>query len=370
MKYNEAGEAQSEVQHAVQSEVRHVTQSEVQHELSVEKTGELVQYADEQTQQRAGAPGTHTAFDRLVRTIWRLRQSDGCPWDKEQTHQSIAKNMLEEAYEAFDALNELGAEDNSSVADHSATQNNIAHLQEELGDVLMQVVIHAQIASDANEFTIDDICEQLNKKLVRRHPHIFADQHVQSVDDVLALWEKVKDEERERSGQTADRSREAKPEGLLDSIPKTFPALMQAQKVGKRLQKAGLSMEELCLKQAATDANALTDTHAATDANALTNAPVVGSFGVPQSAEAFGELLFLLTQHAQQQGIDAETALRAYTSKLIQRWSYVEDKAWEAKGEASADPTESDALTTDNESCKQWWRESKAIIETAEQTRS
>ncbi len=336
-------------------------------------TRELVQYADEQTQKRAGAPGAHASFDRLVRTIWRLRQSDGCPWDKEQTHQSIAKNMIEEAYEAFDALSELDASipsvtDASAEADRSASTDAIEHLQEELGDVLMQVVIHAQIASDTDEFTIDDICEQLNEKLVRRHPHIFADQHAHSIDDVLALWEKVKDEERERSIQAAEqganqatvRAVAPKPEGLLASIPKTFPALMQAQKVGKRLRKAGLLMEELCSEQIVAGSNA--------PAGEYTTV----SLGTPLNPESLGELLFLLTQQAQQQGIDAETALRAYTTKLMQRWAYVEHKAWKAKvneHDVPDAPASSSISATAGESCKQWWCESKAIIGKAEDTR-
>ena len=139
---------------------------------------------------RPGAPTTHPDFDALVRTIWRLRQPDGCPWDREQTHASIAKNMIEEAYEAVDAI------------EGSATR----HLREELGDVLMQVVLQSQIAADDGEFDIDAVCRDINEKLVRRHPHVFGDAdapHAATSDDVLGIWEKVKLGEHKKSEEEA-----------------------------------------------------------------------------------------------------------------------------------------------------------------------
>ena len=121
---------------------------------SDEKIAQLAAAVDEETKARLGAPQTHPEFDRLIRTIWRLRQEDGCPWDKEQTHQSISKNMIEEAYEAVEAI----AEDSPE------------HLEEELGDVLEQVVLHAQIEADSGAagFDIDDVCRALNQKLAQR----------------------------------------------------------------------------------------------------------------------------------------------------------------------------------------------------------
>ena len=117
------------------------------------------------------------AFDALTETIWRLRQPDGCPWDREQTHASIAKNMIEEAYEAVDCIEE----------------GDTAHLREELGDVLMQVMLHAQIAADADEFTVEDVVNELNEKLVRRHPHVFGSETVaRDTAEVLDIWDQVK----------------------------------------------------------------------------------------------------------------------------------------------------------------------------------
>ena len=111
----------------------------------------------------------------LVETIWRLRQPDGCPWDRKQTHESIGKNMIEEAYEALDCI-EAGDE---------------AHLREELGDVLMQVVLHAQIAADAGAFTMADVARDINDKLIRRHPHVFGECSADSADEVLVIWDSV-----------------------------------------------------------------------------------------------------------------------------------------------------------------------------------
>ena len=115
----------------------------------------LSDLVDEENASRSAAPTNHPQVDRLIRTIWRLRQADGCSWDREQTHASITKNMVEEAYEAVDAIE----------------ANDAAHLCEELGDVLEQVLLHSQIAADADEFDIDDVARGLNEKLVRRHPH-------------------------------------------------------------------------------------------------------------------------------------------------------------------------------------------------------
>ena len=144
---------------------------------------------------RPGAPAAHPEFDRLVRTMWRLRQPDGCPWDREQTHRSITKNMVEEAYEAVEAIE---ADDRE-------------HLIEELGDVLEQVVLHAQIAADEGSFTIDDVVHGLNEKLVRRHPHVFG-EHAAAGDggEVQDIWDEVKAAERAASGEGE------RPQGLLD----------------------------------------------------------------------------------------------------------------------------------------------------------
>lgn len=251
----------------------------------------LTDQVDEQTQGRAGSPEGHPEFERLVRTIWRLRQPDGCPWDKVQTHDSIARNMIEEAYEAVDAI----------VA-HDDT-----HLREELGDVLMQVLLHAQIAADEGAFDIDDVCRELNQKLVRRHPHVFGNTqaHATSAGEVLDIWDEVKRSEREAQGeQTGEEP------GLLDSVPSSLPALMQAQKISKRAAKAGFDWD--------TSADVWDKVHEEVDEFSREET------GTHAAAEEFGDVLFSLVNVARKEHIDAEEALSFANHKFRQRWKAME----------------------------------------------
>ena len=252
---------------------------------------------DAETAARPGAPATHPEFDRLVRTMWRLRQPDGCPWDREQTHRSITKHMVEEAYEAVEAIE---ADDR-------------AHLMEELGDVLEQVVLHAQIAADEGAFTIDDVVRGLNEKLVRRHPHVFG-AHAAAGDggEVQDIWDDVKAAERAASGE------KDAPQGLLDSVPRSLPALMQAQKISKRAAKAGFEWETVA---------DIWDKVGEERAEFEREAP-----GSDARALEFGDLLFALVNVARREGIDAEEALAASNRKFRARWSRMEDLA-RAEGE-------------------------------------
>ena len=274
---------------------------------SDEKISQLAVAVDEETKARPGAPQTHPEFDRLVRTIWRLRHEDGCPWDKEQTHQSISKNMIEEAYEAVEAI----AEDSPE------------HLEEELGDVLEQVLLHSQIEADSGAstgsgardraagFDIDDVCRALNQKLVRRHPHVFGPEagSTSSAAAVLDVWESVKAEERASADDTVHT------EGLLDSVPQSLPALMQAQKISKRAAKMGFewaSVDDVWDKVA--------EERAEFDAEAQ---------GTQQKTDEFGDILFALINVARWEGVDAEEALMSACRKFRARWSYMEKAAAE-----------------------------------------
>ncbi len=238
-------------------------------------------------------------MQQLVEIIWRLRQPDGCPWDRKQTHASIAKNMIEEAYEAVDCI-EAG---------------DVAHLREELGDVLMQVVLHAQIAADAGAFTMADIARDINEKLIRRHPHVFGSTASQasSADDVLAIWDSVKLAEKGAKDEGAVESGE-RPEGLLDGVPRALPALMQAQKVSRKAAAVGFEWET---------------TAAVWDKVAEERAEFEAE---PAGSEAreleFGDMLFALVNVARREGVDAESALRASTAKFRARWSAMEDAAY------------------------------------------
>ena len=246
---------------------------------------------DRDTAARDDSPEEHPEFDRLVRTIWRLRQPDGCPWDREQTHRSITKNMIEEAYEAVEAI---AADDDVSLC-------------EELGDVLEQVLLHAQIASDEEAFNIDDICRTLNKKLIRRHPHVFGDPDGGNPDsatnagEALDVWDSVKRKERAGGDGKA---------GLLDSVPTSLPALMQAQKISTRAAKAGFEWETVA---------DVWDKVNEERAEFEQERP-----GTPAAAQEFGDILFALVNVARKCGIDAEEALAASNRKFRRRWAAME----------------------------------------------
>ncbi len=276
---------------------------------SDEKIAQLTAAVDEETKARSGAPQTHPEFGRLVGTIWRLRQEDGGPWDKEQTHQSISKIMIEKAYEAVEAIAEGSPE----------------HLEEEHGDVLGQVVLHSQIEAEgsidsaveggmydrAAGFNIDDVCRALNQKLVRRHPHVFGPEagSTSSAAAVLDVWESVKAEERANAEDTVHT------EGLLDSVPQSLPALMQAQKISKRAAKMGFEWGSV------TDVwDKVAEERAEFDAEAS---------GTQQKTDEFGDILFALINVARWEGIDAEEALMSACRKFRARWSYMEKVAAE-----------------------------------------
>ena len=285
------------------------------HKHSVVVTDEQEAAIDERITCMKDAPASQIAFERLVRLVWRLRQDDGCPWDKAQTHESITKNMIEEAYEAVDAIHQADSD----------------HLCEELGDVLEQVLLHAQIALDNQEFTLEDVCHGLAEKLIRRHPHIFDTNSLahmpSSADEVLNIWDSVKDAER-----AADNTSAGTHKGLLDSIPRSFPALMQAQKVVKRAHKAGLgarTQQQVCAEVekhmhelvdlCASKSDFVAD-HNKQDQNKQDQNKADNNHNTHddqnERARLFGKLMFSLVELAQEMHVDAEEALdfevRAY----------------------------------------------------------
>lgn len=232
-------------------------------------------------------------LQHLVQTIWRLRQPDGCPWDREQTHQSIGKNMIEEAYEALDCIE----------------ADDATHLREELGDVLMQVVLHAQIAADAGEFSLADVARDIDAKLIRRHPHVFGDADADNSDEVLKIWDEVKLAEKAAKDQ-AVAAGGAAPEGLLDGVPTHLPALMQAQKVSRKAAAVGFEWETV---------QDVWDEVAEERAEFEAEAP-----GSPEREMEFGDLLFALVNVARKEGIDARAPCvpaRQSSAAAGPRWS-------------------------------------------------
>ena len=206
--------------------------------------------------------------------------------------------MIEEAYEAVDCI-EAG---------------DTVHLREELGDVLMQVVLHAQIAADAGEFTMADVAFDINEKLIRRHPHVFGERAgAGSADEVLAIWDTVKLAEKGAKDAAADASG-TRPEGLLDGVPRALPALMQAQKVSRKAAALGFEWDTV---------EAVWDKVAEERAEFEVEEP-----GSAEREMEFGDLLFALVNVARKEGIDAESALRASTAKFRSRWAAMEDAAY------------------------------------------
>ena len=208
------------------------------------------------------------AFAEFVRIIAQLRAPDGCPWDRAQTPQSLRRYLLEEAYEALEAI------------DLDAPQR----LKEELGDLLLQIVLQAQIASEAGQFTIDDVIAHIHAKMIRRHPHVFGDQQGATVEQIEANWEQIKRAEKSGAEQAPVAS-------FLADIPKGLPALTEAEDMQQRAMRVGL------WGAGETEAEWRTG-------QALNRLREHGD------SEALGETLFMLVDQARRAGLDAESALR------------------------------------------------------------
>lgn len=225
------------------------------------------------------------AINRLLTVMEKLRSENGCPWDKEQDHISLRKYLIEECYEVIDAID----------------RNDDADLEEELGDLLLQVVFHAQLGKERGVFTFDQVTDGISEKMVRRHPHVFGDIHCETSDDVLVKWAEIKDEEKKGKGKTSRR---------LD-IPTTFPALYRAQKVQKKAADVGFDW----------------------DNSDDVKEKIIEEIGEVQQAideqsnikEEIGDLLFAVVNWSRFHKIDAEEALRESTEKFRRRFYDMED---------------------------------------------
>ena len=259
----------------------------------------------------------HPAFDDFVATVAKLRSPDGgCAWNRAQTHESIGDYLIEEAYEALDAVQ----------------SGNVAHLREELGDVLLQVVLQSQIAADAGEFTIDDVCADIDKKMIRRHPHVFAGVEAENANEVADLWEQVKLAEKQRAAEQAAEA-ETRPH-LLDDVPTHFPALLQAQKISRKAVAAGFEWETIddvwqkVAEERAELQVAYDQAPKTADGKVLETEGQERDALVAAAEMEFGDLLFALVNVARKMGIDAEAALRASNAKFRRRFAKVEEGAW------------------------------------------
>ena len=228
---------------------------------------------------------TH-AFERLLTTMRQLRNPQGgCPWDLEQTHASLRNTLLEEAYEALEALD----------------SGDPGRLVEEFGDVLFQVVFHAQIGADDGTFAIGEVIDGLTDKLVSRHPHVFGDATAATAGEVVGQWERLKAAEREAKGEGQL--------SMLDGVPKTMPALAYAQAVTERAGRAGfdISSGDGALDKLAERLRGITE----------------GPSAEARESE-LGDILFMAAVDAARMGIDAEAALRGANQRFRERFGHVE----------------------------------------------
>jgi tetrapyrrole methylase family protein / MazG family protein len=240
-----------------------------------------------------------TSFEAFQEIVAHLRAPDGCPWDREQTHESLRTHLMEEAYETLDALDS---------GDFSA-------IQEELGDLLLQIVLHSQIASEEGEFTVNAVIKGIYDKIVRRHPHVFGGVQLDGVQGVLQNWEKLKEAERKDNGKQE--------KGLLDGVPLAMPALSQAQEYQDRAARVGFDwpVVEGVLDKILEEVK---------EVNQATNKQELN--------EEIGDLFFVLVNLARWKKIDAESALRETNLKFKRRFAYVEQGA-KKQGRSLSDMT-------------------------------
>lgn len=236
-------------------------------------------------------PKERYGIEDLLQIMRLLRSPEGCPWDREQTHASIRSDFLEETHEAIEAIN----------------NDDPAALEEELGDVLLQVVFHAQIEAEQNRFTFEDVVDGIAKKLVVRHPHVFGQETVDGTGQVLKNWDAIKRET--KGGKTqAD---------LLRSVPRSLPALMRAAKVQSRARRVGFDWPDVSGALDALDS----------ERQELAGAMAQGSS--PEIEEELGDLLFSAVNVSRFLKVDAEQALTGATDKFIRRFAVVEELARE-----------------------------------------
>jgi nucleoside triphosphate diphosphatase len=257
-------------------------------------------------------PDPHDPLAESIAIMARLRGPDGCPWDREQTFDSIKRHTLEETYEVFDAIERRAWPD----------------LKDELGDLLLQVLFYAQMASEAGYFTIQDVAANLNEKLIRRHPHIFAGAQVADSNAVLRNWEQIKQSEKKSAAipQTS----------MLDDIPRAMPAVLEAAKLGSRAAKVGFDWP---------DANGLFDKlqEEIGELKAELDRPP-GAQPTSAIEGELGDLLFTAVNLARHLKVDSESALRATNAKFRRRFAAMESAAGGSDALAASTPSELDQL--------------------------
>jgi tetrapyrrole methylase family protein/MazG family protein len=232
---------------------------------------------------------SYEAFEEIVA---HLRAPDGCPWDREQTHASLRPHLLEETYEVLEAMD----------------NNDSASLKEELGDLLLQIILNAQIATEEKEFRMTDVLDGIYSKIVRRHPHVFGDANINEVDGVLKNWERLKETERKANGT-------AESKGLLDGVPHSLPALAQAEEYQDRATRVGFDWK--------TIEPVIAKMYEEFD-------EVKNAANEPEQAKELGDLLFAVVNVIRWYKVDAESALRGANQRFVARFKYIEEAAKKA----------------------------------------
>ncbi|MEG1451071.1 MAG: nucleoside triphosphate pyrophosphohydrolase [Cetobacterium sp.] len=225
-------------------------------------------------------------FENFVNLIKQLRSPEGCPWDREQTLETLKPHLLEETYEVLEAMSEGG--DN---------------LKSELGDLLLQIVFQANISEEKNEFSIEDVIDSISEKMIRRHPHVFEDKNIASnSSEVLINWERIKSEEKEHENRKS----------ILDGIPTSFPALLRAEKLQKKASKVGFDWPEIhgVIDKVEEEIEELRDE--------------IVSNNLEKAQEELGDLLFALVNLARHLNINPEICLNKASDKFDKRFRYVE----------------------------------------------
>ncbi len=253
-----------------------------------------------------------SAFKKLTEIVDTLMGENGCPWDKVQTRETLKPYLVEEAYETLEALD----------------SNNPEEIKEELGDLLYQILFHAKISENKNEFNITDVVESISGKMVHRHPHVFKGETLETPEEVVTQWEEIKSKEKGK----------AKRESILDGIPPHLPGLLRAQKLQKKAAKHGFDWDQVSAVFDKLDEEVAEFKEA-----------VLSEKEIDMAAE-LGDILFVLVNIAKFKKIDAEEALRATNNKFIQRFQYIEQEV--SRRGKTVKKTPLDEL-------EQYWQEAK-----------
>ncbi len=243
-------------------------------------------------------------FNDLVTLMARLRSPEGCPWDREQTYTTLAPMLLEEAYEAFEAVEE-------------AREGRPSDLRDELGDLLFQIVFYAQVAGERGDFNIDNVTDAVHAKMVRRHPHVFGDASAETATEVLHSWEAIKAEEK----RAANQSGAAKPTSILDGVSTKVPALMEAHQLSTKAARVGFDWEKVedIFAKVQEEIRELLD---AIKVHADSKSEADHS----RVREEIGDLLFAVTNIARHLQVEPEAALKLTNRKFRQRFGHIENR--------------------------------------------